>query len=152
LKQRYQQRLEKLNGVENKNVLSNLQTATARLNELLARPHRTPEDYHISDMNVCHVVKSVCKALFESRFCLLDYALCKLDSRIPDREDSFYDPLPDRGFLMSLDWASDATHIGRLKMDKYVMKRGRSSGATYGIVAGVHSVMRHADTGTRREY
>lgn len=36
--------------------------------------------------------------------------------------------------------------------DKYVKKRGRSSGVTYGIVAGVHSVMRHSDTGVRREF
>jgi hypothetical protein len=36
--------------------------------------------------------------------------------------------------------------------DKYVMKRGRSSGVSYGIVAGVYAVMRHSNTGLRREF
>ena len=31
-------------------------------------------------------------------------------------------------------------------------RRGRSSGATYGIVAGMLAVMRHSDTGLRREF
>src|SRR5947207_7605493 len=39
-----------------------------------------------------------------------------------------------------------------LMYDKYAMKRGWSTGVTYGIIAGVYSVMRHLNTGIRREF
>ena len=104
-------------------------------------------------MKVARVVKSGYKRmLYNARPCLLDYALCQLETRKPKRGDQFYDPLPQDGYLSSIDWAPDATEIGTLMYDKYVMKRGRSTGVTYGIVAGVYSVMRHSNTGVKREF
>jgi hypothetical protein len=144
---------EKMEGVFNKEASDKLKTATAQLNQLSARSHGTAEEYHTSDMSVATVVKSAYrKTSFNGRPCLLDYALCKLESRMPKPGGRFNDPRPESGYLKSLDWALDATHKGMLMWDKYVKKRGRSSGVTFGIVAGVHSVMRHSNTGVRREY
>ena len=148
----YQSRVERL-GTGDEEILLKLQTETIRVDQLEATSHDTAEAYHASHMKVARVVKSGYKRMiYNSRPCLLDYALCKLDTRKAEKGHGFFDPLPEGDFLKSLDWASDATEIGTLMYDKYVMKRGRSTGVTYGIVAGVYSVMRHSDTGVRREY
>ena len=147
--QRHVERLE----TGDEEILLKLQTATTRVDQLLDTSHDTPESYHDSDMKVARVVKSgYKKMLYNARPCLLDYALCKLETRKPKQGDQFYDPLPPPGYLRSIDWATDATEIGTLMYDKYVMKRGRSTGVTYGIVAGVYSMMRHSNTDVRREF
>jgi len=148
-----QKDFEKIEGVFKEEASSRLKTATAQLNQLLARSHDTVEAYHASDMSVASVVKSAYRrASFNGQPCLLDYALCRLELRRPKHGERFYDPRPKGGYLKSLNWALDASHTGTLMWDKYVKKRGRSSGVTYGIVAGVHSIMRHSNTGVRREY
>jgi hypothetical protein len=87
--------------------------------------------------------------IYNARPCLLDYALCKLESKKPKKGDQFIDPLPEPGYARPIDWAAESMDIRTLMYDKYVMKRGRSSGA---IVAGVYAVMRHSDATLRREF
>lgn len=148
-----QRDFDRMEGVLKEEASARLETATAQLDQLLARPHDTAEAYHASAMSVASVLKSAYgRTSFNGRPCLLDYALCKLESRMPKHGERFYDPRPKSGYLKSLDWALDASHTGPLMWDKYVKKRGRSSGVTYGVIAGVHSVMRHSNTGVRREY
>ena len=49
-------------------------------------------------------------------------------------------------------WKSEASSIAELQWDIRVKKRGRSTGVTYGIIAGVHGVMKSSEGGPRREF
>jgi hypothetical protein len=46
-----------------------------------------------------------------------------------------------QGQLSTLDWENNPIGHQDLSRDLYVKKRGRSTGVTYGIIAGVHTVM-----------
>jgi len=90
---------------------------------------------------------------FRGRQCLKDYAILRLDTRLPHSLDVFYDGLPTRQYLPELSWAEEATKIGFLQFGIPVKKRGRMSGVTYGNIAGIHAVLKSAgQAGIRREF
>ena len=110
----YQTHFERLGTVESR---LKLQEATVRGDQLLARPHDTSEAYRDSQIKVAHVSKSCYKTtIYNARPCLLDYALCKLENKTPMKGDQFIDPLPEDGYLSSINWAPDATEIGTFVM------------------------------------
>lgn len=142
--------------IEDKEIFLKLQTAATQIDQLITASHDITKSY-ASDMKIAHVMKSGYKRMFyNTQLCLLDYVVCQLEIRAPKKRDQFNDPLSQDDYLRSIDWASidwapDVTEIGMLMYDKYIMKRGRSIGVTYGIV-GVYSVMRYSNIGVMREF
>jgi hypothetical protein len=113
--------------------------------------HDTREQYQTENESA-RVVQSSYKVVdFEGRRCLLDYALLRLESRFPSSIDRIEDLLP-RGYLGELDWENDPSTVGRLRYDIRVKKRGRATGATYGIIAGVYGVYKSRRELARREF
>ena len=111
----------------------------------------SPEHYQ-TDAETASVIKSSYKVLnFGGRRCLQDYALLKLSSRLPDSDDLIEDPLPPRGYLAESEWAKEAITVGSLKYDIQVKKRGCATGVTYGIIAGVHGVLKAGGAKTARK-
>lgn len=88
---------------------------------------------------------------YNSRRCLRDYALLNLIDRLPEAHVEG-DKLPEKGYLKEVIWENDASSITELQWDIRVKKRGRSTGVTYGIIAGVHRVMKSSEGGSRREF
>jgi hypothetical protein len=76
-----------------------------------------------------------------------------LDGRYQDNSDVFYDPLPTNGYLAEIQWSAEADSVGNLQYDVQVKKRGAVTGVTYGIVAGVHGVLKSAgESAVRKEF
>lgn len=87
------------------------------------------------------VVKKVTKPYeFEDRRCLLDYAVFDVqESRNPQPQlvPRFYGG-PDEGYLSEVDW-QPMRKWGQVKLDDPVRKTGRTTGVTYGVVAGIYA-------------
>jgi hypothetical protein len=62
------------------------------------------------------------------------------------------DSPPDDEDLAELEWENDATSVGTLRYDIHVKKRGASTDVTFGMIAGVHGVLKFGGQPTRREY
>ena len=76
---------------------------------------------------------------YESRTCILDYCLFDVDdARKPQPPPIWLGNPPQEGDLGSVKW-SPVKCWGRLTYDQPVRKEGRTTGETYGFVAGVHS-------------
>jgi len=79
------------------------------------------------------------------RHCTSDYAIIKLERRLPEENEDFpEDDVPTSGYLSSLTWANDPTTIGELQYDVYVKKRGRTTGTTHGLVAGIYGTFQRS--------
>ena len=123
------------------------------VNQLDEVSHDTLEHYQ-SDTPIGTVLKSSYEVVeFRGRQCLRDYAILRLDGRYPDNSDVFYDPLPTNGYLAEIQWSAEADSVGNLQYDVQVKKRGAVTGVTYGIVAGVHGVLKSAgESAVRKEF
>jgi hypothetical protein len=96
-----------------------------------------------TSMDIGVVVKSGYQTVeWNGQKCLLDYALYKIQRRQPDAGSTFNDVPPSQGHLSTLDWENNPIGHKDLSWDMYVKKCGRSTGVTYGTIAGVHAVMR----------
>ena len=113
--------------------------------------HDTPEHYQ-TDAESATVIKSSYQVVdVFGRRCLQDYALLRLHSRLPDSLDRISDPLPPKGYLSELEWAKEPITVGPLRYDIQVKKRGAATGVTYGIIAGVHGVLKAGGAATSRK-
>jgi hypothetical protein len=113
--------------------------------------HDNLENY-LADTPIGTVLKSSYQIVeFRGRRCLRDYAILRLDGRYPDTGDVFYDPLPSQSYLSQIQWSAEADSVGTLQFDDQVKKRGAATGVTYGIVAGVHGVVKSAGEGAVRK-
>lgn len=65
--------------------------------------------------------------------------------------DEQFDELPEKGYLKEIIWENDASSISELNWDIHVKKRGRTTGVSYGIIAGVQGIMKSSQGGPRRE-
>jgi hypothetical protein len=119
--------------------------------ELNRIDHASPESYQKS-MEHAMVIKTSYEVIdYNGRRCLRDYALLNLIDRFPQVHVQT-DDLPEKGYLKEIVWKNDASSIGELQWDIRVKKRGRTTGVTYGIIAGVHGVMKSSRGGPRREF
>ena len=128
-----------------------LHQTTRFLEQLNRYDHSTSENYQ-KDAELAIVIKSSYEVVdYNGRRCLRDYALLNLIDRLPEAhvED---DESPEEGYLKEIVWENDASSIAELQWDIHVKKRGRSTGVTYGIIAGVHGVMKSSEGGPRREF
>jgi hypothetical protein len=115
--------------------------------------HDTPEHYQ-TDTETAPVIKSSYRVVdYRGRRCFQDYALLRLDHRMPNELEKFHDPTPTDGHLSGITWASEANSVGRLRYDIHVKKRGAATGVTWGIIAGVYGVLKsEGDEKARKEY
>jgi hypothetical protein len=130
---------------------ADLENAEAIIRDLEAKENDI-ERYQTS-MDIGVVVKSGFRTVeWNGRKCLLDYALYKIQKRQPDAGSTFDDVPPPEGHPSTLDWENNPISLQDLSWDMYVKKRGRSTGVTYGVIAGVYAVMRAGgDDSIRRE-
>lgn len=129
---------------------ADLHRTTNVLEQLNRYDHSTPENYQKA-MELATVIKSSYEVIdYNGRRCLRDYALLKLIDHLPG---VYMDvERPEKGYLEEIDWKKEPLSVAELQWDMHVKKRGRSTGVTYGIIAGVHGVMKSSADGPRREY
>jgi len=112
----------------------------------------TSEEYQ-TENEVASVVQASHNVIdYEGRRCLLDYALLRLDSRLPRSTDRIIDSRPSKGYLAEFAWENDAITVGPLRYDIRVKKRGCATGVTFGIIAGVYGVYKSQPQRARREF
>ena len=122
-----------------------LHEAIDHYNNINQMPHDSIEEYDTAT-SVGSIIKSgYSPALYKGRCCTSDYALIKLEQRCPE-ENSIFPPdeVPSTGYLSTLSWPENPVAIRELNYDIYVKKRGRSTEATYGIVAGAYGTFRRS--------
>ena len=130
---------------------ANLVRATKFLQQL-ERYDRTSFQNYQKDMEHAMVIKASYEVVdYNGRRCLKDYALLNLFDHVP-RPHMRRDDLPEKGYLKEISWENDASRVDELQWDIHVKKRGRTTGVTYGIIAGVHGVMKSSKGGPRREF
>lgn len=130
---------------------ADLHQITKILEELNQYVHTTADKYQ-KDAQLATVIKASYQVIdYNGRRCLRDYALLNIFDRLPKKHKRS-DKLPIKDFLRDVVWENDATSIDELQWDIRVKKRGRSTAVTYGIIAGVHGIMKSSEGGPRREF
>ena len=122
-----------------------------RILEQLDRYDRSTPDNFQKKTELATVIKSSYEVVdYNGRRCLRDYALLDLIDRLPNVY--MYDERPEKGYLKEIVWKKEPLSVAELQWDIRVKKRGRSTGVTYGFIAGVHGVMKSSAGGPRREF
>ena len=146
---RYQQNCKLRFDRAKQNDKENKRRALDEANEIFNKfdlvPHETIKDYDVAS-GVGKVVKAFCGTTsYMGRHCTSDYAIIKLERRLPEENEDFpEDDVPTSGYLSSLTWANDPSTIAELQHDVYVKKRGRTTGVTHGLVAGIYGTFQRS--------
>jgi hypothetical protein len=82
---------------------------------------------------------------YNNRKCVADWAIFQVNARNAIEREWYGSPRG--GYLGSLQWAA-AGRIEEMSFDKAVRKSGRTTGLTYGYVAGLHANFLHPDIGS----